>query len=77
MDASTPPETALKRVLAEQGPTQRWLAARTGIHESTISRIVNDRENPGAADAKAIAKALGRTVTECGWPHHEDGQVAA
>lgn len=58
---------------------QRWLAERTGIHETEISRIVNRRTDPGQAKALLIARELRRTPTELGWPQYDEqpGEVAA
>jgi len=41
-----------------QGMTQRQLSQRTGIPQSTISAIENDRVNLGVERAKVLARAL-------------------
>lgn len=47
------------RILRElQELTQNQLAERTGIPQSTISAIENDRVNLGVERAKVIARAL-------------------
>lgn len=71
------PRSALDAFLSERGTKQAWLAEKTGIQASDISRIVNGM-HPGRKRARAIAKALGTTCTELGWPSHEtSGRVAA
>jgi transcriptional regulator with XRE-family HTH domain len=52
--------TELERVLEQQGRRQDWLAKQTGIHESTISRIVRGRQRPHQASRVKIAQALAR-----------------
>lgn len=55
--------TPLKRILAEEGRKQRWLAERTGINYQRISLIVNGLHCDDATK-RSIAEALGRDVAE-------------
>jgi hypothetical protein len=71
------PHSPLKQFLVDNGgPQQRWIAERTGIHESVLSRIVAGME-PGQDKARAIAEVLGRTCADLGWPHHDPDLEAA
>jgi plasmid maintenance system antidote protein VapI len=56
-------ETELARILRTEGRKQRWLAAETGIHPTSLNHIVHGR-SASDDDALAIARALGRTVDE-------------
>lgn len=58
--------TALKRILLAEGRKQSWLAAKVGLREDQLSRIVNGL-HCDASTREAIASALGRTVAEL-WP---------
>lgn len=70
-------ETPLKRLLTDEGRRQNWLADRTGIHESEISRIVKGMD-PGQARARKIADELSQTCSDLGWPQYDpDAQAAA
>jgi len=54
--------------MKDKGITQTELAARTGIDQSEISKIVNDKKpNLSLAVAIRIAKALGKSVDYL-WP---------
>lgn len=58
----------LREVMDQKGITQTELAKITGIHQSDISKIVNDKkQNLSLGVAKRIAKALGRSVDFL-WP---------
>lgn len=59
--------TPIKRILEEEGRSQRWLAERAGIHESWMSLIVNRGWKPSEDDAQKIADVLGRDINEL-WP---------
>lgn len=56
--------TKLKSVILETGITQRHIARRSGIHETTLSLIANGRYIPDERQKKAIADALGKPETE-------------
>lgn len=56
-------QTPLKRILRDEGRLQSWLAARAGIRQDTLSRIVNGRDCDEVTQSK-IAAALGREVAE-------------
>ena len=51
--------TELGRVLEEEGRKARWLAARVGISESHLSRIVSGERLISESLAQRIASALG------------------
>jgi len=48
----------LRRQLRERRMTQRQLAALSGVHHSTISRLMRDDRSPSLATATKLAKAL-------------------
>lgn len=52
----------IKRKLNECGQSQKWLAWKTGVTESAISRIINDERGAKASNVIRIAKALGTTT---------------
>ena len=54
----------LKRILFEDGKTQRELAKQTGIHESLISHYNSGRFNLDEMMKAKIAVVLGRTEEE-------------
>jgi len=58
-----------------EGRRWTWLAENVGIDKSEMSHIANGKD-PGRERARRIAKVLGRSASECGWPHH-DGEVEA
>jgi transcriptional regulator with XRE-family HTH domain len=64
------------RIIRElQGYSQNELARRTGIPQSTISAIENDRARLGVERAKVIAKALQchpSVLVFPGWKIRED-----
>ena len=60
--------TPLGAVLQEEGRRQTWLAERTGINPSDISRIVNGMNAP-QAKREAISAALHRPVADL-FPDH-------
>jgi transcriptional regulator with XRE-family HTH domain len=51
-------QTRVRIALVWKGKTQRWLSEQTGIHEVTISEILNGRTNPNDREKEAIAAAL-------------------
>ena len=48
----------LKVVLAEKRKTNRWLAEKLGVNEATVSRWVNNRQQPSLATFRKIANIL-------------------
>lgn len=54
----------LRRAIFENGSTQREVAAKSGLHESIISLIVNGRYLPDDQQRIKIAHALGRYENE-------------
>lgn len=54
----------IKRLRKEKGWTQPQLASRVGIHQSNITRLERGKQNLDAENLKAVAHALGRTVTQ-------------
>ena len=54
----------LMLALVDVGLTQRELARRSGVHETTLSRIVNGRLIPSSDEARRIAKVLGRAPSD-------------
>jgi plasmid maintenance system antidote protein VapI len=60
--------TPLKRMLMERGLKNRWLAQQIGVHEATVSLIVNGKQRPYVDVALKIARVLGTTTEELwGW----------
>ncbi len=53
--------TRLKRILFDEGRTQRSLSVQTGIDEGRLSLFVNGILRPGPVNRQKIADALGRT----------------
>jgi transcriptional regulator with XRE-family HTH domain len=51
-------QTRVRLALVWKGKTQRWLAEQTGIHEVTLSEILNGRTNPNQREKDAISRAL-------------------
>lgn len=70
-----PKPTPLKRAIFDSGMRQKDIAARAGIDEATMSRIVNGLHTSDA-NWRKLAKTLGKTADEI---RHPDGsaQVAA
>lgn len=58
-----PQTTPLKRILVNEGRKQSWLAARTGLHQVTMSRIVNGWSCDLETQRK-IAAVLGRDIAD-------------
>jgi len=58
------PVVRLKLALFSLGQTQYQLAARTGMSETRLSRIVRGRVEPTAEEKKRLAEAVGVSVTE-------------
>ncbi|NJO24493.1 MAG: helix-turn-helix transcriptional regulator [Bacteroidia bacterium] len=52
----------LKVVLAEKRKTNRWLAQQLGYNETTVSRWVNNKQQPSLATFHRIAQILGVDV---------------
>jgi transcriptional regulator with XRE-family HTH domain len=56
--------TKLKMLILTEGLTQRGLAHRAGINESTLSLIASGRYRPDASQRSRIARVLKRPETE-------------
>ena len=54
----------IKRLMKENGYTQKQLAMRSGCTEAAISRYVNNGREPRISILKDLAIALGVTVSE-------------
>lgn len=54
----------LKVALAEKRKTNRWLAQQLGYNETTVSRWVNNRQQPSLATFNRIALILGVNVKD-------------
>ena len=54
----------IKRLLKENGYTQRELAIRSGCNEATISRYIHNERQPSIKNLKNIALALGVSAGE-------------
>lgn len=54
----------LKVVLAEKRKTNRWLAERLDYNETTVSRWVNNKQQPSVATFHKIAQILGVSVKD-------------
>jgi DNA-binding XRE family transcriptional regulator len=67
-------ETALARILRQEGRKQVWLAEQVGVSRNTMNAYVRGLHVP---DDKRIliAEVLGRTVEEL-FPSHEAESVA-
>lgn len=68
--------TPLKRIMVAEGRRQSWLAAKIDKDQSEVSRIVNRGLIPDLETQEAIAKALGRDVSEF-WPSEGPGHREA
>lgn len=58
------PDTALKRILDEQGRRQDWLAAQLGTDNTVVWRWVHGLHVPVEATRERIAELLGRQVDD-------------
>jgi len=56
--------TKLRMTILTEGLTQRRLAQRAGINESTVSLIASGRYRPDASQRSRIARVLKRTETD-------------
>lgn len=54
----------IKRLMQDNGYTQKQLAMRSGCTESAISRYISDKREPNVRVLKNLAIALGVTVDE-------------
>lgn len=54
----------IKSVLSEKGKSNQWLAARLGIHESTVSRWCTNASQPSLEKLYQIAQQLDIDVRE-------------
>lgn len=68
-------ETPLKRVLAEEGRRQTWLAERIGADPTQVWGWVHGLHVPQEATRLRIAEVLGRTTEEL-WPGIDLEQAA-
>lgn len=60
-------DTPLKRIMAEEGRTQAWLARRLNVKPQTVWSWIHGIHEPEQATRETIAEALGRTTEEL-WP---------
>lgn len=60
----------LRDTMAQRGMSQRVLAMRTGISNSTISRLAANERTPTLTTAVAIVQVLGRPPAR--GEHHPD-----
>ena len=56
--------TKLKLAIVGEGYSQRFIARKSGIHETTLSQISTGRLNPTECEKSNIASALNKTITE-------------
>ena len=56
--------TKLRMTILTEGLTQRRLAQRAGINETTVSLIASGRYRPDASQRSRIARVLKRAETE-------------
>lgn len=61
-------ETPLKQAIRASGYRQNHVAAQVGIGETYLSHIVAGRRHPSDALKRQIARTLGRTGADLGWP---------
>jgi len=54
----------LKVVLAEKRKTNRWLAEQLEVNEATVSRWVNNRQQPTLTTFRKIAAILGVDIKD-------------
>ncbi len=54
----------LRVVLAEKNKTNKWLAEKLGVNPSTVSRWVNNKQQPTLNTFRDIAKVLSVDVKE-------------
>jgi len=64
----------LLAAMAKNGITGIELAARSGISRGSVSLILNQRVCPKPQTAQAIARALGTTSENLGFPSNSDGR---
>ena len=57
-------KTKLGTYLNKIGLKQVWIAEKTGIHSTEISRIVSGRINPTEKEMAVIAEVLNVSVSE-------------
>jgi transcriptional regulator with XRE-family HTH domain len=57
----------IREVMLLKRISQEELSKRTGLHQSEISRIMNEQKDIYLKTAKKIARALGKTVDYL-WP---------
>ena len=60
----------IRKILAEHGTPQAWLARKAGISATTMSEIVRGEVVPSLGTARKIARALGKSIEEI-WPEEE------
>ena len=63
------PQNRLEEIMHRKKITQRELSQLTGIPQSDISKIINDRKAIYLTTAQKIAKALGSKVDYI-WPYY-------
>lgn len=63
----------LAAALAQAGKSNEKIAAETGVHKVTISRLLNLRQRPTDETAQKIADALNTSPCLLGWETTEGG----
>jgi len=61
---SKPPGPTLRQIVASQGRRQDWIAARLGVTEGWLSRVVSGVTAPGPVLAARFADLLGVPVDD-------------
>jgi DNA-binding XRE family transcriptional regulator len=64
------PTTPLRTAIAADPRFQKEIAAEVGLSETTLSLIVNGRWNADDETKTALARTLGKSVSEL-FPSHE------
>jgi len=57
-------ETKLKKAMRNRGIMQRFIANKTGLHESIISLVINGKRKPNERYKRLITKAMGCDIKE-------------
>jgi transcriptional regulator with XRE-family HTH domain len=71
-----PPHEKLQAYLAAHGETRAAFAARSGVSEASLSRLLTRRMRPGIDMAAAIQAATGGFVLATDWAQ-DSGRTAA
>ena len=62
----------LASALARAGKSSKMIAEETGVHLTTLSRLLNIRQNPTAEPARKMADALDTSPHLLGWGPTEE-----